>query len=346
MTSVQLMTAARPVPELLAWSRSIVDPAMRAAIDSLPDPVRHIAGYHLGWHDEHGHPGTAPGGKAVRPTLALLSAEAVGADGREAVPAAVAVELLHNFSLLHDDVIDGDTTRRHRPTVWSMFGVSAAILAGDALLALALEVLAATDKPVSATAVTWLSAAARDLIAGQTADISFERRADVRLAECLAMTENKTAALMRVACSLGALFAGGAAERTECLHEFGHQLGVVFQLVDDLLGVWGDPVVTGKPVCSDLRTRKKSLPIVAALESADPAGRELAELYYQDRPLSNDDLAHAVELIGRAGGRDWARREIDDRLARAIGLLRAAEADEPAAVELETLARLIARRDH
>ena len=97
MTPVHLTTAARPLPELLAWSRSIVEPAMRAAVDSLPDPVRHIAGYHLGWHDEHGHPGTAPGGKAVRPTLALLSAEAVGADGRAAVPAAVAVELVHNF---------------------------------------------------------------------------------------------------------------------------------------------------------------------------------------------------------------------------------------------------------
>ncbi|MGC7101089.1 family 2 encapsulin nanocompartment cargo protein polyprenyl transferase [Amycolatopsis lurida] len=350
MATAQLRMVARPAEELLGWSRSVVDPALRAAVDSLADPVRHIVGYHLGWHDERGRPATAPGGKAVRPTLALLSAEAVDGNGggnwHEAVPAAVAVELVHNFSLLHDDVMDGDTTRRHRPTAWSVFGVSAAILAGDALLALAFEVLAAAKKPVSATAVARLSAAVRDLIDGQAADVSFERRADVELAECLTMAENKTAALMGVSCSLGALFAGATPERVERMRAFGHELGVVFQLVDDLLGVWGDPVVTGKPVWSDLRTRKKSLPVVAALGSAGQAGRELAALYHRDRPLSEEDLAHAAELIARAGGRDWVRREVDGRLARAAGWLRAADAGERAAVELAALARQLARRDH
>jgi geranylgeranyl diphosphate synthase type I len=319
---------------------------MREAVDILSPPVRHVAGYHLGWHDEHGRPRPEADGKAIRPTLALLSAEAVGGNARDAVPAAVAVELAHNFSLLHDDVMDGDATRRHRPTAWHVFGVNAAILAGDALLALAHEVLASVPRPGSATAVAWLADAIRDLVDGQQADLSFERRTDVGLAECLAMAEHKTAALMGTSCALGALLGGAATERVDRLREFGHQLGVTFQLVDDLLGVWGEPAVTGKPVGSDLRSRKKSLPVVAALDAGGPAGRELAGLYHRDGPLSTDELARATTLIERAGGREWVERQAEKRLARAADLLHAAEpADRPAA-ELTALAHLISHRDH
>ena len=335
---------SRSTRDVLAWSRSVVDPAMHAALDTLSPPVRHIAGYHLGWHDEHGRPHTAAGGKAIRPTLAMLSADAVGGDAQDAVPAAVAVELVHNFSLLHDDVMDGDETRRHRPTAWRVFGVGPAILAGDALLALANEVLARAS--AQSVAVAWLAAAVRDLVSGQQADLSFERRTDVGLAECLAMAEHKTASLMGVSCALGALVGGAAPERVDRLLAFGHEVGIVFQLVDDLLGVWGKPAVTGKPAGSDLRSRKKSLPVVAALESAGPAGRELAELYYRDNPLSPDEIDRATTLIERAGGRDWAEREVEKRLARAVDQLHAAEPVDHPAAELAALARLISHRDH
>src|SRR5437868_3929434 len=140
-------TSARSAQEILTWSRSLVDPALRKAVDAMPNSMRGIAAFHFGWRDERGCPSGGPSGKAVRPALTLLTAEAVGGTADAALPAAVAVELAHNFSLMHDDVMDGDLTRRHRATAWSVFGKSAAILVGDALLAGAIEALAGGCAP-------------------------------------------------------------------------------------------------------------------------------------------------------------------------------------------------------
>ncbi|HEY2764514.1 MAG TPA: family 2 encapsulin nanocompartment cargo protein polyprenyl transferase [Pseudonocardiaceae bacterium] len=339
-------TEGRSAGEALAWSRTTVQPALRAAIQTLPPVVRQVAGYHLGWWDENGHPTAAHGGKTIRPGLVLLAAEAVGGDPATAVPAAVAVELVHNFSLLHDDVMDGDVTRRHRRTAWNVFGTNPAILAGDALLTLALDVLAASDHPAAVAGIRMLSTAVLRLIDGQSADLAFETREHVELAECTAMAQDKTGALLGCACAVGALFGGGGQQQVEQLRGFGEQLGLAFQHVDDLLGIWGDPVVTGKPVYSDLRNRKKSLPVVAALTSGTAAGRELAALYHSGRPLSDGDLIRAAELIDAAVGRGWSHTQADTLLARALDdLHRAAPAPRPAA-ELTSIARLATRRSH
>ncbi|MGH8930882.1 MAG: family 2 encapsulin nanocompartment cargo protein polyprenyl transferase [Egibacteraceae bacterium] len=345
MTTVDAKTEGRSAHEVLAWSRAAVEPALRAAVDALPSSMRRIAGYHFGWWNEHGQPEQVNGGKAIRPTLVLLSAEAVGGAAAAAVPAAAAVELVHNFSLLHDDVLDGDATRRHRPTAWSVFGMNAAILAGDALLTLALDLLAASGHPAATDAIRVLSAAVQDLLEGQSADLAFERRVQVELAECLRMAEQKTAALMGCACALGALFGGGRPEQIHCLRGFGQHLGLAFQHVDDLLGIWGDPAVTGKPVYSDLRSRKKSLPVIAALISGTAAGLDLAELYHRDQPLPGSDVVHAAELIDIAGGRAWSQVQVDGLLAEAMRALQAANPAARAAGELGALARLATHRD-
>lgn len=333
------MTSAQPRPAaaVLAWSRDLVGPALRSAVDRLPASMRHVAGYHLGWWDEHGTPCGTWAGKAVRPALALLSAEAAGGSPEAAVAPAVAVELAHNFTLLHDDVLDHDRTRRHRPTAWVVFGVDAAILAGDALLALATDVLAASSHP-AATRV--LTAAVLDLVDGEHADLAFERRDDVRLSECVAMVERKTSPLLAAACELGAHFADAAPPVVASLRSFGHLLGVAYQHVDDLLGIWGDPAATGKPARSDLRSLKKSLPVVAALESGTRAGRELADRY---REGGGVDAARLAELVEEAGGRAWSRAEADRLLSLALRHLDPAE-PRPAA-ELADLARLITTRD-
>ena len=170
--------------------------------------LRRMAGYHFGWWDADGRPAPATdGGKALRPALVLLAAQAAGGAPEPAVPAAVAVELVHNFSLLHDDIMDGDTTRRHRPTVWSVFGVSGGILAGDSLLALAFDVLAATGHPNAQLAMRALATAVQELVEGQALDVAFERRTDVTVAEWIRMAEGKTAALTGQSCAVGALFA-------------------------------------------------------------------------------------------------------------------------------------------
>ena len=217
------------------------------------------------------------------------------------------MELVHNFSLLHDDIMDGDTERRHRPTAWTVFGVGAAILAGDALLALANDLLLEDMAPGGPWAARCLSTAVQRLIAGQGEDLAFEKRGDVTLDECLEMAGDKTAALMACACTIGAVHVGAPPEMAMGLAEFGGHVGLAFQLTDDLLGIWGAPEVTGKPVRADLRARKKSLPVVAALSSGTPAATELAGILASEAELTEEDLIHAADLVVAAGGKAVGR---------------------------------------
>lgn len=341
------IAADRSGAEVLAWSRGLVEPALRTAVDRLPASMRRIAGYHFGWQDEHGEPAeTGGGGKSMRPALVLLAAQAVGGSAEQAVPAACAAELVHNFTLLHDDVMDRDLTRRHRPTSWSVFGSSAAILAGDTLLTLAFDVLAGAGPRTADTGMRTLSTVLYELVDGQSADLSFEERKDVDLPECVRMAAGKTGSLLGGACSLGAIFGGGSAEQIDRLRGFGGHVGLAFQFVDDLLGIWGDPGTTGKAVYSDLINRKKTLPVVATLTSDTPVGRELADLYSRDCELSDAELARAAELIESAGGRAWSEQQAEEHLARALSCLDGVGFDTRAAAELGALARLAVDRDH
>ncbi|MFE1594892.1 polyprenyl synthetase family protein [Nocardia sp. NPDC058705] len=319
--------------------------ALRTAVESLPESIRHIAGYHFGWWDPDGNPEHADGGKSLRPNLVLLAGRAVGADLSQAMPAALAVELVHNFSLLHDDVMDRDTTRRHRATAWHVFGIGPAILAGDALVTLAFDGLARTGARTAESATRVLSAAVLNLVEGQTADMAFERRSDVSVPECVAMVDRKTGALFGCSGALGALAGDAGPGAIAGLQGFGNALGRAFQHADDLLGIWGDPAVTGKPAHSDLRNRKKSLPVVWALNSATPEARALAELYGRDAELDDDDLVRAAELVESAGGRDWSRSQIDQLFSSAMLALSGVRGEEGAVAELRNLAASAARRD-
>ncbi|MEJ3747568.1 family 2 encapsulin nanocompartment cargo protein polyprenyl transferase [Actinomycetes bacterium KLBMP 9797] len=345
MSAAGVITASRTAVEALTWSRSVVEPALRAATERLPAATRRIAGYQLGWWDEAGRPAAA-GGKAVRPALALICAAASGGTTRAALPAAVAVELAHNSSLVHDDVIDNDETRRHRPTAWRVFGTRAAILGGDALLILAFDALATGPRDRAARGVAMLHAAFQELLDGQHADLTFEERDDVGLDDCLRMAQAKTGALLACACGLGALFGGARPDQVEQLRRFGAQLGLAFQVVDDLLGIWGDPAVTGKPRHSDLASRKKSVPVVAALTSGTAAGRKLAALYRRPEPPAGAELPRAAELVERAGGRATCQRLAADLLAEALAALRSAAPTPVAAAELTALAHYAVGRTH
>jgi len=319
------MTAT--IPAGVETARDLVGPAIAAAVGRLSPEVRTVAAYHLGLTDADGRPERRTAGKALRPALAVLSARAAGAAPERGVPAAAAVEFVHNFSLLHDDIMDGDTERRHRPTAWTVFGVGAAILAGDALLMLAQDLLLEGPAPQGLWASRCLSAAVQRLIAGQGSDLAFERRDDVTLEECKQMAGDKTAALMACACSIGAIYVGAPATLAMGLAGFGAHVGLAFQLTDDLLGIWGSPEVTGKPVMSDLRARKKSLPVVAALTSGTEPGRELGALLATPGALTEEQLAQAARLVAEAGGREWAEAEADAALAAADKCL--AESDMP-----------------
>ncbi|MFB9570571.1 polyprenyl synthetase family protein [Saccharopolyspora hordei] len=331
------------LPPVLLTAREAVDPVLREAIGRLDPDTRRVCEYHFGWR---GVDGTAEGGggKALRPAMVLLSAQCARPPGApdDAVAAAEAVELVHNFSLLHDDVMDGDTSRRHRPTAWTVFGRPAALLAGDALLSLATEVLLGSSSPHAAAAARALSATTRVLIAGQAADLDFEHRDQVSLEECLLMAHDKTAALLACASSIGALTAGAPQDTVVGLRAFGTELGMAFQLVDDLLGLWGDPEVTGKPVLSDLRARKKSVPVVHALNSGTSAGDRLRELYAQPGPLTEQQLREAADMVQRAGSADWTRQECRRRLDAAAEHLPRGPQDVTEA--LTSLAEFVVRR--
>jgi geranylgeranyl diphosphate synthase type I len=333
------------VPAVLSRGRDLVQPAMRAAVDRLEDALlRRIAGYHLGWFDVEGRPVESGGGKAIRSTLAVLSAEAAGGAAGDGVPAAVAVELVHNFSLLHDDIMDRDVERRHRPTGWVVFGEGQAILAGNAMLTAAVQVLVRSGVG-GQRALPCLLTAVQDLISGQSEDLALEGGKSVRLDQVLHMEAGKTAALLACASSIGAVAVGATDAVVAGLAAFGHELGMAFQLIDDILGITGDAAVTGKSASSDVRAGKRSAPIVAALDSGTDAAHRLARLLRDGPPRSEDDIRLATKLIDEAGGLDWAAREADLRLTRGLAHLDALDLRPEPAAELAELARFVVERD-
>ncbi|MGX1805446.1 polyprenyl synthetase family protein [Nocardia sp. NPDC055321] len=291
----------------LVRAQRLTTPILRGAVDNLPAELRLMAGYHLGWWDAEGIPAATDSGKGLRPALVLAAARALGAGPDAALHAAAAIELVHNFTLVHDDVMDGDVMRRGRPAVWHVWGVDDAVLVGDALHGLAIWTLA--DAPRAAqTGMGRLAEAVIELCLGQHFDCA-ETSFALTVEDCLQTLRYKTGALLGCACALGAVCAEAPAETIAAMDGFGRELGVAFQLADDLLGIWGDPALTGKPKGSDLLRHKRTLPILAALESDTPAGREFAELYFADRPLDDSTAAHAADLIERAGGKGWAQSE-------------------------------------
>ncbi|WP_043629339.1 polyprenyl synthetase family protein [Nonomuraea candida] len=308
-----------PGGEAMARCRRLLEPALREAVSVLHPWGARMAAFTLGWSEVDGRPQEGGVGKALRPAIALLSAEAVGGTAESALPGAVAVELVHAFSLAHDDIIDRDELRRHRPALWKAYGVGPALLTGDALLALAVGRLA--DRP---EAMPYLSAALIELVQGQTADMAFENRpwqgpGEVTLDEYAEMAAGKTGGLLGAAAATGVAL-GGAPELADRMWAMGRDLGVAFQIVDDMLGIWGDPLVTGKPVYSDLRREKKTVPVLAALAAGGPAARELSAVLRSGAP-DEESVRHAAHLVEEAGGRDRARALADHYVSSALGVL-------------------------
>ncbi|MER5375526.1 polyprenyl synthetase family protein [Streptomyces sp. NPDC002553] len=347
-------TAARKtavdVAALLERGRTLATPVLRAAVDRLAAPMDTVAAYHFGWIDAQGNPTEGDGGKAVRPALAVLSAEVAGARPEVGVPGAVAVELVHNFSLLHDDLMDGDEQRRHRDTVWKVHGPAQAILVGDALFALAGEVLLELGTAEAARATRRLTTATRALIDGQAQDISYEHRDRVSVEECLEMEGNKTGALLACASSVGAVLGGADDPTADALERYGYHLGLAFQAIDDILGIWGDPVSTGKQTWSDLRQRKKSLPVVAALAAGGPASERLGEMLAADAKssdvenFSEEEFAARAALIEEAGGRAWTAEEARRQHTIALDALNAVDMPEQVRDRFTALADFVVVR--
>jgi geranylgeranyl diphosphate synthase type I len=318
--------------EILSRASSLVSPALDDVVDRLSPELQAPVRHHM-----------AGGGKRVRAGLVLVSAVASGGWEETGIVGAVAIELVHNFSLLHDDIIDGDRDRRHRPTVWAEYGVGRAIVAGDALAALSTEVLLEVPTPERVRAAAALSRATREMIAGQADDMAFETRRSVSVEECLAMATGKTGALLSCASSLGAILTGAPDATIDALAGFGLHVGVAFQAVDDVLGIWGDPARTGKPAGNDLVQKKQSLPVAVALANAGDRRDELEDLL--DRVSTEADVAAAAGLIEELGGRDEVADLAEWHLQTALGALGSVDLVPGPRAQLESIARFVTERD-
>jgi geranylgeranyl diphosphate synthase, type I len=295
-------------------------------------PLYEMLSYHLGLDQPEG-----PRGKRMRPLLGLLAYKSLGGDYRKSLPAAAAVELGHNFSLVHDDIEDADRERRHRPTLWAIWGVPLAINAGDALFALSrlalyrlmdeegyephklLDLMKVYDETCLA------------LCEGQYLDISFERRTDVTVEEYMEMIARKTAALIAAAVETGAMMATDNGEVVAAYRRFGYDLGLAFQIADDLKGTFWTSAESGKREAGDVRKRKKTLPLVWALQHAAAPDRARLVSIYQpviratdgsrhdgEVPMSEAEVNEVLEILERSGARRHTEREARRHRDRAV----------------------------
>ncbi len=288
---------------------------MRAILGNSQAPYHPFYGmmnYHMGWLDEEFQPGDFSAGKRIRPLLLLMACAAVGGDPAQAVPAAASIEILHNFSLVHDDIEDGDEVRRHRRTVWKAWGIPQAINAGDGMFALSYRAMIrlaekSVDPGTVVAVLDRFTDACVKLTEGQYLDLGFEARLTVSVDEYMQMIGGKTAALLAAALSIGALVGGAGQEVGEALYRFGHNIGLAFQIRDDILGIWGEPAITGKAVGNDLLRQKKSLPALYALNHPEVGG-DLQRLW--SYTISGKQLPMALDLLTKAGARDFAEAKV------------------------------------
>ncbi|MBF6229277.1 polyprenyl synthetase family protein [Nocardia abscessus] len=333
------------VDDLLGEARTFITPALRASVAALPYNIRLVASYHFGWTNPDGSRLAAEGswGKGLRPALVLACARAVGGDASMAVPAAAAVELVHQASIIQDDVIDHDAVRRHRPAVWTVYGIPAAVLVADALFFASIRALLGGSPQHTVAATETFIDDVQCLVAGELTDTHFETRRKVSLAACWTMTAAKTGALMESACALGARLGNATPQRIREMGRFGHSLGMAFQAVDDYLGIWGTGL-TGKPVLADLKRRKKSLPVAYAMATQTTASAELAAVYGKDGQLTDREAELAAALIEQTGARAWVITQARAKVATALDHLAAARPTADGLDQLTAIARIITDR--
>ncbi len=320
------------------------------AIAVSPDPVYApfygMFQYHLGWVDTQFREVRLDTGKRLRPLLCLLSCEAVGSDWRPALPIAAAIELAHNFSLVHDDIEDKSDKRRGRPAVWNVWGLAQGLNAGDGMFVLArlaLDRLCERGIPVGQCSDISLvfDTATLSLTQGQFLDLGFESRLDVTVDEYMQMIRGKTAALISAATTIGAMLNTADDAVIGGVAGFGENAGLAFQITDDILGIWGDPALTGKSAATDILSRKKSLPAIYGLQHS----AALREMYGQSRPFTAAEVARALELLGSTGARAYAQEQADAFRSAALEALDRTGIANAAIVKLRELTDRMTRRE-
>jgi geranylgeranyl diphosphate synthase type I len=352
---VQNELAVAESPGLALGVDTLLEPLMTDALTALDGRSPLLAGmvrYHLGYADLDLHaidPRSIDRGKRIRPAVTMLVAGAAGGDPVQAAPVAAAIELLHNFTLIHDDIQDESATRRHRPTVRHIWGDKQAINAGDALFAVAhLPLFQLPARGVSAErTLAILDAFERmtiEIVAGQTLDLGFETREDVTADAYLEMISGKTSAIIRFAAWAGATIAGADGATAARWGDFGLELGLGFQIHDDLLGIWSTQAETGKRQADDIRRRKKSYPFLLLRERLDPPARAELNAIYAKNAISEGDVARVLSLMDTRDVRGEVERVVATYHDSATAVLASAARNPTYRQQLQALVESLATR--
>jgi geranylgeranyl diphosphate synthase, type I len=338
-------------PAILTRYRTVVEAELQAVVNVHASRLYDMMRYHLGWVDEKGRPSKNGAGKALRSSLCLFSCEAVGGNYHQAVPAAAALELVHNFSLIHDDIQDDDKERRHQPTVWAVWGKPQAINAGSAMRILAnAALLRLRGGGISLIKQQNLSARLDEitlrLIEGQFLDIDFEDRFDINVTDYLNMISGKTGALISGAMEIGACIGTDDPAAVQRCAEMGQFLGLAFQIRDDILGIWGEQSETGKPAGNDIRRRKKSFPIVYSLDQVGSARREELKSLYTSPAIDDQTVKRVLAIFDAVDTRANAQTLVDDYNRRGLQIFDQLKVSPPLRAEMAELVQFLTGRNY
>jgi geranylgeranyl diphosphate synthase type I len=332
------------IPELLPAIEAELQRQLARLDEPRTRPFYEMLTYHMGWTGESA--GQDATGKRIRPVLLVMSycSTAPDAPVASALPAAAAVELIHNFSLVHDDIEDNSPRRRGRPTIWKKWGVPMAINAGDALFVIAnqatMDLIQFHPAPTVALVAAILHDTCLDLTRGQYLDMAFEERNDLNMGDYWPMIGGKTAALLSACCRIGATLAGASEVRQEAYGVFGYNLGLAFQVRDDILGIWGDEARTGKSTASDLVEGKNSLPILYGLMHSGRFAKR-----WKQGPIQPEEVREVVGWLDDEGALGYAQERAHHLTNEAIKSLHLAEPSGTAGAGLLDLAnKLLERR--
>ena len=339
------------LPAVFHRYRSDIGSALRESLAGDGLAVNRMLRYSMGWADAQGEPIDATEGKWLRPTLCLLACEAAGGSARQAIPAAVSLELIHNFSLIHDDIQDHDETRHHRRTLWAVWGEPKALVAGNALRTIADRCLwrlvdSGVGYPAALDVERTLTAAYLDMIEGQFLDLHYEGRPDISLADYLGMISLKTGALIRCALVLGAMIGTSDHRTVDAFRQCGRSLGLVFQIRDDILGVWGEEEFTGKPVGADIRRKKNTFPVVYAMSQARGRDKGKLQEIYGKPAVGDDDVAAVLGIMQRVGAREYAEDLAAEHSMLGMDALSLVELAPEALEDMREVSRFLLVREH
>lgn len=329
-----------------------IDETITGLLADSPDFMRGVINYHFGWADQNFAPAKFDRGKMFRPTMSLLVFEALTGNHRAALPVAASIEIIHNFSLLHDDIEDNDVERRGRATAWKIWGKPLVINVGDYLYSLAYKALYQLDTqrfpPETLLAVFRLmNDTCLALTQGQDLDLRFETLPDVSTEMYIDMVYKKTGALVEAAILCGAMLGTSEAVVLKQYDQFARNIGIAFQIQDDILGIWGDRQKTGKSTDNDLYRKKKTLPIIYLLDKVTGKRRDKVHaLYRQEAPLSPDEIAFVRECLAWTEAQAYAQSTAEAYRERAFKALDALELNHQAHTELQLLAKFLIDRTY